>query len=794
MEKSFEDVIKSPGGLKHALTSAVELGSLGQGGFGRVFKLFDGLDGKTYAVKKIQINLDGKNANDRFKDIKKEVAHLSSLTHPNIVRYYNSWIEESNDPEESESEDESENEGSEREDPSTYELEYNTEVKYSNACIEEFEEDICHRDDVAEDEYWDYSLTCEETYFQDNERKQKPPKIYDICIRMEYCSSSLKECIQKELYRDVDAFWRLLKQILSGLEYIHDQGIIHRDINPSNIFLTDTMCIKIGDFGLATTKTRKNILESKYFLESEKDESDGASVQNTSEEYSSLSGGVGTELYAAPETKALKRCTYDQKSDMYSLGFTVFEMSYRSFQTHMEKIFVFDDLAKTLFPIDFDESSKPMQVRIIRSLVQKDPLKRPSAKDILDPINDYLPPSLEEEQQFHTKHRAILKDLKSNRRLMLFQDIFNKGENTDSKHVPDEELEQYCGNIIDDHVIQIRDAFTSICRQYGAKEFNMPILVPRSSDYESSGEIQLVDKTGTILSLIHDPNISIAKYLARQNVENAKLYSTCPVYKSKGGKKLQEHRIYTFYHITSTEISFKLANLLAMLHRFMYNIVSFKDFEWHFIFGNSALTKSFLANIGIKGFKYTKLMRSAVEQRCRLKTNMLVSEGVKKQRARDVHRYFHPREIDFFLKDLGEKFCSSAKLKPNVKELFRTAFAEQKQVIDHAFQMGVDAKVYFAIDLLRFMRYTSGFMFVLRVQPKSTQKMFQYVAHGGVCDNLLLRFNAFPSSISEKTQMIHSLLGFNILSDPLVEMTNPESQREKRPKVQWSSSFVSSTS
>ncbi|KAL3851643.1 hypothetical protein ACJMK2_015375 [Sinanodonta woodiana] len=787
MDKGLEDVFKGPGELKHALTSSVELESLGQGGFGRVVKQLDGFDEKTYAVKKIRINLDSKNPTKKIQDIKKEVAHLSNLTHPNIVRYYNSWIEKSDDPEKRESEDESENECSESEDSSSYDLEYGTgdEYKYPKFYIEEFEEDICRGAEDAGIDFWDDNLTCEETDFQNEEPKEKPLKIYDICIRMEYCSSSLKECIQRDLYKDVDVFWRLLKQILSGLEYIHDQGIIHRDVNPSNIFLTDTMCIKIGDFGLATTKTIKNSLESA------RDEKDISNVETYNEEYSSLSGGVGTELYAAPETKALKRCTYDQKSDMYSLGFTVFEMSYRSFQTHMEKIYVFDDLARSIFPSDFNESTKPMQVRIIRSLVQSDPSKRPSAKDILDPINDYLPPSLEEEQQFHAKLRSILKDLKSNRRLLLFQDIFNKGENIDSEYVPDEELEQYCGNFFDDNVVRFRDAFSSICRQNGAKEFNMPVLVPRSSDFESSGEVQLVDKTGTILSLINDPSISLARYLARQNLENSKLYSTCPVYKIKGGKKLQEQRIYTFYHMTSTEINFKLAKLLEMLNRFMCNVVPFRDMEWHFIFGNSAITETFLAKFGIKGSTYTKLLRSAVEQRCRLNTNMLVSEGVKKQRAQDLNRYVRPREIDFFVKDLGEKFCSSAKLRPKVKELFRTAFADQKQIRDFAAQMGVNAKVYFAIDLLRFMKYTSGFMFVLRIQTKSTRKMFQYVAHGGVCNNLLLRCNAQPSDIAKKTQMNHSLIGFNIMSDLLVEMAKPESPREKRSRLQWSSSFAS---
>ena len=39
---------------------------------------------------------------------------------------------------------------------------------------------------------------------------------------------------------------------MSGVEYIHSQNIIHRDLKLGNLFLTSAMHVKIGDFGLAT--------------------------------------------------------------------------------------------------------------------------------------------------------------------------------------------------------------------------------------------------------------------------------------------------------------------------------------------------------------------------------------------------------------------------------------------------------------------------------------------------------------------------------------------------------------
>ena len=41
-------------------------------------------------------------------------------------------------------------------------------------------------------------------------------------------------------------------QVLEGLEYLHSQKIIHRDLKLGNLFLGENMMIKIGDFGLAT--------------------------------------------------------------------------------------------------------------------------------------------------------------------------------------------------------------------------------------------------------------------------------------------------------------------------------------------------------------------------------------------------------------------------------------------------------------------------------------------------------------------------------------------------------------
>lgn len=69
---------------------------LGEGGFGSVFLAKNLLDYNYNAVKKIRLNV----ADPFSRKVRKEVILLSSLNHPNIVRYYQSWIEEVADLEE----------------------------------------------------------------------------------------------------------------------------------------------------------------------------------------------------------------------------------------------------------------------------------------------------------------------------------------------------------------------------------------------------------------------------------------------------------------------------------------------------------------------------------------------------------------------------------------------------------------------------------------------------------------------------------------------------------------------
>src|SRR5262249_40914001 len=89
---------------------------------------------------------------------------------------------------------------------------------------------------------------------------------------------------------------RLGLQVAQALHYAHQEGVIHRDIKPSNLLLDADGRMWITDFGLAKT--------------------DGAALTQTGDV-------VGTVRYMAPERF---RGWSDPRSDVYSLGLTLYEM------------------------------------------------------------------------------------------------------------------------------------------------------------------------------------------------------------------------------------------------------------------------------------------------------------------------------------------------------------------------------------------------------------------------------------------------------------------------------------
>ena len=116
-------------------------------------------------------------------------------------------------------------------------------------------------DDEEEDDENDPKQNTE------NGKRSTTPLVQFMYIQMEFCEkSTLRTAIDAGLYADRERLWRLFREITEGLLHIHQQGMIHRDLKPVNIFLDSRDQVKIGDFGLATTSFLALQSQGKFFL------------------------------------------------------------------------------------------------------------------------------------------------------------------------------------------------------------------------------------------------------------------------------------------------------------------------------------------------------------------------------------------------------------------------------------------------------------------------------------------------------------------------------------------------
>lgn len=84
-----------------------------------------------------------------------------------------------------------------------------------------------------------------------NHIAQQPRHKSDVYIVFEYMAHDLHGLLDKRIDFTPPQIKSLMKQLISGVKYIHDQGVMHRDIKGANLLLSNKGELKLTDFGLA---------------------------------------------------------------------------------------------------------------------------------------------------------------------------------------------------------------------------------------------------------------------------------------------------------------------------------------------------------------------------------------------------------------------------------------------------------------------------------------------------------------------------------------------------------------
>jgi serine/threonine protein kinase len=157
---------------------------------------------------------------------------------------------------------------------------------------------------------------------------------------------------------------QIAMEVCRALRYAHSHGVVHRDVKPENIMLTEDGTAKLMDFGLARALDKPRMTREGMM--------------------------IGTPAYMAPENALGKES--DARSDIYSLGCVLYEMVSGSppFRTEDTLKLIYSHIHDTPLPLSRISPEVPALLdAIVRKAMMKNPDGRyQSASDLLRSLEE----------------------------------------------------------------------------------------------------------------------------------------------------------------------------------------------------------------------------------------------------------------------------------------------------------------------------------------------------------------------------------------------------------------------
>ena len=181
-------------------------------------------------------------------------------------------------------------------------------------------------------------------------------KQFVVYIQTEFVQGiTLREWMERRQELDGDAVCRIAWQLVCGVRDIHEAGIVHRDINPTNIMIREDGSVKIIDFGISMA------------------------IEDVPDKAGKGWYHARTGTYASPGQ--ISGRSAEPADDIYSLGIVLFELL-SMFKTNMER-------AKAISALKHGHMDErvseywPEMATVISTMTNQDPTKRPLASEIL---------------------------------------------------------------------------------------------------------------------------------------------------------------------------------------------------------------------------------------------------------------------------------------------------------------------------------------------------------------------------------------------------------------------------